>query len=103
MSIRIPRTPQAVWRAIRTFGSQEAMGREIDVEQQTISSMGKGDRPVPAELCPVIERKTREIAQRKGDPSLIVPCEELRPDVEWWVLRNQEHPKAAQSREPQRA
>lgn len=35
---------------------------------------------VPAEFCPLIERATRE----RGRPVL---CEQLRPDVEWRVLR----------------
>lgn len=44
---------------------------------------------VPAEHCPAIERATRERAAAEGDPSLIVTCEELRPDVAWGVLREQ--------------
>jgi DNA-binding transcriptional regulator YdaS (Cro superfamily) len=45
------------------------------------------DRDVPAEHCPAIELATREAAAAKGDPSLIVTCEELREDVRWDVLR----------------
>lgn len=84
---RIPRSPQAVWRAIKTFGSQDVMADYLGVEQQTVSSWGSGDRPVPAKRCASIERGTREIAQKKRDPSLIVTCEELRPDFDWAALR----------------
>jgi DNA-binding transcriptional regulator YdaS (Cro superfamily) len=38
------------------------------------------DRRFPAEHCPAIERATRDA----GQPVL---CEELRPDVNWSVLR----------------
>lgn len=39
-------------------------------------------REFPAEYCPTIERATME----KGT---VVRCEELRPDVDWNVLRSQ--------------
>ena len=38
------------------------------------------DRRVPAEKCPLIERATKATGRE-------VTCEELRPDVEWSVLR----------------
>lgn len=44
---------------------------------------------VPAEHCPAIERATKTKAAEKGDASLVVTCEELRPDVAWGVLREQ--------------
>lgn len=50
------------------------------------------DRSVPAEHCPAIERATRAVAAERGDPKLIVLCEELRPDVAWSVLREQIEP-----------
>lgn len=88
MTIRIPRNPQAVWRAIKAFGTQEALADYLEVEQTTVSAWGRGDRPVPAERCPQIEEGTRAQAAKKRDGSLIVTCEELRPDVKWVVLRN---------------
>ena len=53
-------------------------------------------RKVPAEQCPKIERVTRQFAADKGDPSLIVTCEQLRPDVAWDVLRLQASPEPEQ-------
>lgn len=44
----------------------------------------------------VIERETRRIAAEKDDPSLIVTCEQLRPDLAWDVLRLQAAPEPAQ-------
>jgi len=42
-----------------------------------LSQWGTGKRQVPAEHCPAIERATGGA----------VRCEDLRPDVEWSVLR----------------
>jgi DNA-binding transcriptional regulator YdaS (Cro superfamily) len=56
--------------------------------------MWKKRSSVPAEWCPAIERATRSVATEKGDASLIVTCEELRPDVPWSVLREQSVPEA---------
>lgn len=68
-------------RAIRCFGSQTAMAAALGVKQPTISEWLRGERPVPAERCPQIERETRE----RGDAVL---CEDLRPDVAWGVVRS---------------
>lgn len=87
MGIRIARSPEAVCRAIRVFRTQELLAEHLDVAQTSVSAWGTGARPVPAEHCPMIEQGTRELARKRGDPSLIVTCEELRPDVNWRVLR----------------
>lgn len=42
-----------------------------------LSQWGTGKRQVPAEHCPAIERETNGA----------VRCEDLRPDVDWAVLR----------------
>jgi len=42
-----------------------------------VNQWATGRRPVPAEFCPKIERAT----------SGAVRCEDLRPDIEWSVLR----------------
>ena len=88
---RVPRSPQAVWRAIKACGTQEALAAILvpPVTQSTVSSWGRGDRPVPARFCPQIERETRKQAKAKGDPSLIATCEELRPDIGWAELRKE--------------
>lgn len=86
MTVRIQRNPQAVWRAIKAYGTQERMATALGVEQTTVSAMGTGDRPVPWRLCIRIERDTRRIALERGNPALVVTCEELLPGVEWDVM-----------------
>jgi len=83
MAIRIQRNPQAVWRAIKAYGTQERMAGEMGVEQQTVSGWASGDRPVPWTFCIRIEAGTRQIAQAKRDSSLVVTCEELLPSLDW--------------------
>lgn len=67
------------------------MAVALKVKQPTISEWLRGDRRVPAERCPEIERGTR---QRNAEDSSrpIVTCEELRSDVAWDVLRLQTAP-----------
>lgn len=65
--------------AIKWFGSQAAMASALGVTQPTISEWLRGERRVPAERCPQIEKLTA------GD----VRCEDLRSDVPWAVLRLQ--------------
>ena len=72
----------AVSKAIQVFGSQAAMASAIQVRQPTISEWLRGERQVPAERCPLIERETRA----RGN---VVRCEDLRPDIAWGVLREQ--------------
>lgn len=86
MTVRIQRNPQAVWRAIKAYGTQEKMAGELGVEQTTVSAWGKGDRPVPWSFCIKIEAGTRRIARTQHDPALVVKCEELQPDMEWREL-----------------
>lgn len=81
---------QAIADAIAVVGSGAALASAIDRSPQFVSQMLKGEdeeggRPVPAELCPAIERAT-------GGR---VRCEELRPDVAWDVLRMQTNEKQA--------
>lgn len=64
------------------------------VKRQNIEHWLKANS-VPAEHCPAIERATRAKAAEAGDDSLIVTCEELRPDVAWSVLREQTTPSEA--------
>jgi DNA-binding transcriptional regulator YdaS (Cro superfamily) len=75
-----PRTPiEAVEAAISCFSSATQFAQVIDLSPQMVSFMRKGERQVPAEKCPLIERVTK----------YRVRCEELRPDVAWDVLRMQ--------------
>lgn len=75
-----------IQRACQVCGSGTALASAINKSPQFVSQMVQGGRPVPAELCPVIERAT------KG----AVRCEELRPDVAWSVLREQAEPAKAE-------
>ena len=62
--------------AIEIVGGQAALGKACGVWQTAVSQWVKRGR-VPAEYCPTIERVT-------GGK---VRCEDLRPDVDWSVLR----------------
>jgi DNA-binding transcriptional regulator YdaS (Cro superfamily) len=44
-------------------------------------------KPFPAELALIAERETRRVATLRNDARLIVTCEELRPDLDWAVIR----------------
>lgn len=58
------------------------LAETIGVPQALISQWRRKVRPVPAERCPAIERATNGA----------VTCEELRPDVDWAVLRARQRP-----------
>ncbi|MEE3700039.1 helix-turn-helix domain-containing protein [Mannheimia haemolytica] len=59
-------------------GEMARLSKAIKVAQPIVSFWVNGKRQVPAERCPEIEKFT------EGK----VTCEELRPDVDWAVLRN---------------
>lgn len=59
-------------------GAITRLAENLGIKQPIVSFWVNGQRQVPAERCPEIERIT------KG----LVTCEELRPDVNWAVLRN---------------
>jgi DNA-binding transcriptional regulator YdaS (Cro superfamily) len=63
---------------LRPRGSTRDLALRLGVAPQLVTQWSTGSRQVPAERCPVIERLT-------GGQ---VTCEELRPDVEWSVLRD---------------
>lgn len=62
--------------AISHCSTQAALATSLGIRQSVIS-MWKHRKSVPAEHCPAIERAT-------GGR---VRCEDLRPDVDWSVLR----------------
>jgi DNA-binding transcriptional regulator YdaS (Cro superfamily) len=66
----------ALERSIEVLGSVSALATAIGVAG-SLPSMWKARGRVPAEHCPAIERVTGGA----------VRCEELRPDVDWGVLR----------------
>ena len=53
------------------------LARDIGVSSALISQWANGVRRVPAERCPQIERATAGA----------VRCEDLRPDIDWAILR----------------
>lgn len=74
-------------RAIEVCGSGAALASAISRSPQFVSQLLNSERPVPAELCPEIERATKRE----------VRCEDLRPDVAWDVLRMQAGEERAES------
>lgn len=80
--------------AIDSAGGVLALATGIGVAP-SMPSMWKKRGNVPAEHCPAIERLTR--ARNADDPTKpVVPCEALRPDVAWEVLRMQVAPAEQQ-------
>lgn len=57
--------------------SAKEFAGQVGVKPSVVSNWVRGKKQVPAERCPRIERVTN------GE----VTCEELRPDVEWHVVR----------------
>ena len=60
-------------------GLASELARTLGVSAAVVSTWASGARPIPPERCPSIERATAGA----------VTCEELRPDVDWAVLRGQ--------------
>lgn len=68
---------KAIDRAAQVVGSQKKLADLLKVTPAAISHWSTGFRSIPAERCPDIER----ISGGK------VRCEDLRPDINWGVLR----------------
>lgn len=66
-----------VHRACEIVGGVARLAALLGVRPPTVSQWRRGPRPIPAERCPAIERATGGA----------VRCEDLRPDVDWAVLR----------------
>ncbi|WP_312993352.1 transcriptional regulator [Achromobacter animicus] len=62
-------------RAAQIYGSAQGLATELGVSKGALHQWKLDGRRTPPEHCPTIERLTG------------VRCEELCPDVEWWVLR----------------
>ena len=67
----------AIQTACEIVGGQTALARLIGIATPTVNQWVKQKRPIPAERCPTIEKATNGA----------VRCEDLRPDVNWSVLR----------------
>lgn len=87
MDKTIASTELPIQRATRLFGSVEKLARMMTVydpdgvSRMTVYLWARPGKRVPAEYCPDIERLTG------------VTCEELRPDVNWAVLRGTKRTK----------
>ncbi|MCW9733721.1 helix-turn-helix domain-containing protein [Avibacterium sp. 20-15] len=65
----------AIQKVFQIVGGQSALAKHFNIRPWAVSKWQKSG--VPAERCPEIEKLTN------GQ----VTCEELRPDIDWSVLR----------------
>lgn len=78
-------TPElALNRAIEKAGGISALAKGLELSGHAVIHQWRLNR-VPAEQCPRIEALTG------------IPCEELRPDVAWSVLRGNAVPQQEQA------
>jgi len=68
---------EAIRQAADQLGGVTEMAKKLGISTQAVYQWIRGERQVPAERCPQIERLTAGA----------VRCEQIRPDVEWSVLR----------------
>lgn len=69
---------QSLQRAAQLLGGQAALASALGFKsRKNVWPWFSTGRAVPAEHCPAIERATHGA----------VRCEDLRPDIEWSVLR----------------
>lgn len=71
-------TQHPIKKAVEAVGNIATLARHLHVTPPTVHQWISGVRPIPAERCPQIERATGGA----------VRCEDLRPDVDWAVLRS---------------
>jgi DNA-binding transcriptional regulator YdaS (Cro superfamily) len=85
---------EALQRAATVLGGRSAMAKLLGYQDhRSLWPYFQPDRHFPAEHCPTIELATR--AEGK-----VVTCEELRPDVNWSVLRKPAKPVAQLAQQP---
>lgn len=85
-------------RAAEVIGGQAALAALLGyADRRNVSPWFLTDRRFPAEHCPAVEAETRRVAAEKGDPAMVVTCEQLRSDVAWAVLREQALPTKAEA------
>ena len=71
-------------------GVAQQLAQTVGVSPVIISQWKTGERQVPAERCPAIERATGGA----------VRCEDLRPDVDWAYLRATDCPVSTEAIKP---
>ena len=76
---------QELKRAIEHVGGAASLARSLGVSIPAVYAWSSGQRRISADYCPAIERLTGGA----------VRCEELRPDVDWAVLRSPAAPAPA--------
>lgn len=72
-------TMNALDKSIQVVGGQSALAKAIGGTPQLVNNWVRRGGRVPMAHCPSIERATDGA----------VTCEDLRPDVDWSVLRQQ--------------
>jgi DNA-binding transcriptional regulator YdaS (Cro superfamily) len=77
---------EALDKASEIVGSMQALAVNLRVTKGAVGQWKLPGRRVPAEHCPAIERLT------DGK----VRCEDLRPDVDWAIVRTGLAPQTAQ-------
>jgi len=80
-------------KASAALGTKKALATALGRSKSVIAQWRKAG--VPADRCLEIEALTREAALERGDPALIVTCEQLRPDLGWKVVRENPLPEAS--------
>lgn len=75
----------AITKAVEILGGPSRVAVLLGVSPQAVCFWRDGKRRFPADSCPTIERVTGGT----------VRCEDLRPDVEWSVLRHPATDEAA--------
>ena len=68
--------------ACKACGGGTALAAEIKKSPQFVSQMVQGDRPIPTDICPAIERGS----------SGATSCEDLRPDITWHRIPDKDWP-----------
>lgn len=87
----IPPEKAALRRAAEVLGGQAALAAACGyADRRHVWPWFNTERRVLPEKCPLIERATKAKAAEANDQTLVVTCEELRPDVAWDVLREQD-------------
>lgn len=75
----------AISKAIELLGGARKAAARLGVSVPAVYLWKSGQRTFPADLCPLVERETG------------VRCEEIRPDVEWSVLRQNSSPASQEA------
>jgi DNA-binding transcriptional regulator YdaS (Cro superfamily) len=73
----------SIKQVVKQFGGPSKLAVTLGVTPQAVCFWRDGKRRFPAEQCMVIERISKGAWR----------CEQLRPDLDWAVLRNSDCPE----------